>query len=104
MSSDRYDGKPFLRFLDCFVLKAIGHLDAGTEETLRQMESKLSEVFGKQGRWDELVAHQMDFPDTLPAEIARIWTDGSERARAMDLTVDPHEFARQFVDTNFPHE
>ena len=29
--SDRYTDKPFLRFVDAWVLKAIGHLDAATE-------------------------------------------------------------------------
>ena len=98
----RYDGKPFLRLLDCYVLKAIGSLDAQQNDALVAMEPKLSQVYGSTSGWDGIVAEQMDFPDTLPAEIARIWEAGKLKAADLGMTPDPNEFTAQFVDTNFP--
>jgi hypothetical protein len=100
-TESRYDGKPFVRFLDCYVLKAIGHLEPCVEVTLVSMEPKLREVFKSRGTWLEMVESQMQFPSTLPNEINRIWTEGSLRANAEGFTPDPHEFTREFVDTNF---
>lgn len=98
----RYDGKPFLRLLDCYVLKAIECLDAQQEAGLVAMEPKLSEVYGSSASWEGIVAEQMGFPDNLPAEIAKIWEAGKVKAAEMGFTPDPNEFTAQFVDTNFP--
>ena len=97
----RYDGKPFLRLLDCYVLRAIGELDAQQEGALQSMEPKLANVYGRSGPWFEIVAQQMDFPDTLPEQIRNIWKSGKAKASQQGLAVDPNEFTRQFVDTNF---
>ena len=35
--SDRYEGKPFIRLVDCYVLDAIGHLDDAQEAQLIEM-------------------------------------------------------------------
>jgi hypothetical protein len=98
----RYDGKPFLRLLDCYVLRAIGALDQQQEISLRSMEPKLSSVYGVDGSWFEIVAKQMDFPDSLPVQINEIWVSGKAKAEHQGLSVDPIEFTKQFVDTNFP--
>jgi hypothetical protein len=99
--SDRYEGKPFLRLLDCYVLRAIGYLDDAQESGLQAMEPKFREVYNTDGSWVEIVAKQMEFPDHLPAEIKRIWDEGSLRAENMGFTPDPGDFTTQFVDTNF---
>jgi hypothetical protein len=100
-SMSRYDGKPFLRFLDCYVLSSIGHLDVKQEDVLNMMAPKLSQVFGVKGSWFEMVAAQMEFPPDLPEKILKIWESGEAKAKAHGLSVDPEEFARQFVDKNF---
>lgn len=104
MSADRYSGKPFLRLLDSYVLQAIGELSDGHLEVLRVMEPKLHQVFGMGGSWNEIVEAQMEFPDHLPEKIRKIWEDGVPKMRALGMEPDPSEFARQFVDTNFPHQ
>ena len=98
---NRYEGKPFLRLLDCYVLKAIGHLDEAQEAALQNMEPKFRDAYKVEGTWFEIVAQQMDFPDHLPNEIERIWTEGSARAAEMGLVAEPKEFTCQFVDNNF---
>lgn len=98
---DRYAGKPFLRLLECYVLNAIGQLDAQQAESLRRMEPKLANLYGTQGSWVEIVSSQMDFPATLPAQINAIWEKGLLQARQQGMAIDPNEFAMAFVDENF---
>ena len=44
--SDRYENKPFLRFVDAWVLRAIGHLDEATERYCEAMVPQLEQSFG----------------------------------------------------------
>ena len=97
----RHEGKPFLRFLDCYVLSSIGHLDDVQERALNMMAPKISETLWVRGSWFEMVAAQMDFPPDLPEKIREIWEAGKTKAEAQGLTVDPREFTQQFVDKNF---
>jgi len=99
---DRYDGKPFLRLLDCYVLRAIGELSGPQTIALANMEPKLAQVYGISAAWHEIVAQQMSFPENLPAHILEIWQTGQRRAAELGLEADPREFTMQFVDTNFP--
>jgi hypothetical protein len=100
--TDRYVGKPFLRLLDSYVLWSIGQLDHVRAEGLKQIEPKLQEVYGQSGSWQDIVAGQMEFPASLSGDIKGIWERGRAKAREQGLTVDPLEFTKQFVDTNFP--
>ena len=97
----RYEGRPFLRLVDCFVLDAIGRLDAAQASALKSMEPKLASVYGVQGSWQEIVASQMDFPDGMEAQIRTMWENGCAKMLEMGFEADPDEFTRQFVDTNF---
>ena len=100
--SDRYTDKPFLRFVDAYVLKAIGHLDAATETYCQAMVPQLEQSFGAKGSWDQIVAQQMKFGPELPAQIRKIWTDGQARfAEGNGAPPDPVQFAMIFVDRNF---
>src|SRR3546814_11762129 len=74
--SDRYDDKPFLRYVDAWVLNAIGALDEPTRAYCVAMEPQLRQSLGKTGSWDAIVAQQMNFPPELPEQIRRIWADG----------------------------
>ena len=94
---DRYEGNPFLRCVDCYVLKAIGHLDSKHEEGLRQMTPALAKTYGVNGSWDQIVAKQMDFPPTFPAKIKEIWDKNVEMAKAKRQSIDPNEFTAHFV-------
>jgi hypothetical protein len=61
-SNRGYGGRPLLKLVECFVMKAIGHLDAGTESTPQQMTPELQQVYSKTGPWDEnikeILAHR----------------------------------------------
>lgn len=99
--TSRYEGKPFLRLLESYVLHAIGQLSPEEAAALRAMEGQLAAVYGADGTWVEIVAARMAFPDTLPDQIRAIWTSGSRRLLAEGQTADPVLFTRHFVDLNF---
>jgi len=100
--SDRYTDKPFLRFVDAWVLKAIGHLDPATETYCKAMVPQLEQSFGVKGSWEQIVERQMKFGPELKAQVLKIWTDGKARfAAGNGGAPDPVQFAMIFVDRNF---
>lgn len=99
--TQRYDGKPFLRLLECYVLNSIGLLGERKERALNLMAPKLAEIFQFRGTWLEIIGRQMDFPSDLPTKIKAIWESGNAKAAERGLSIDPEDFARQFVDNNF---
>ena len=102
--TDRYTDKPFLRFVDAYVLKAIGELDDATAKYCTAMEPQLRQSFRTTGNWADIVAREMKFTPDLPSQIQRIWTDGNDRlAAAGEEPLEPVQFAMIFVDRNLPH-
>ena len=101
---DRYTNNPFLRLLDSYVLKAIGHLDEKHEQGLRQMTPNLVKIYGVQGSWDEIVAREMEFSSDTPSKIKEIWEKNVEMAKAQRQSIDPKEFAIHFVSYYILHE
>ena len=100
--SDRYDDKPFLRYVDAYVLNAIGHLDEPTRAYCVAMEPTLRQSLNLTGNWTAMVAEQMKFPSELPAQIRKIWEDGKGKFEAANgRPADPAQFAMTFVDRNF---
>ena len=98
----RYDGKPFLRLLDCYTLKAIGKLDAQHANGLRQVEPMFAKTFGTAGPWDRIVAEQMDFPDTFPSTIRKAWDRYQAWAKENKTEADPETFKFEFMERYFP--
>ncbi|MBD9458359.1 hypothetical protein IB241_11745 [Pseudomonas sp. PDM05] len=98
----RYEGKPFLRLLECYVLAAIGELSDEQQATLRAMEPKLHEVYGTSGSWQSVIEVQMDFPATVADKIRAIWQANVEKFANAGTAINAEDFAQHFVDTNFP--
>ncbi|MGY2274327.1 MULTISPECIES: hypothetical protein [Pseudomonas] len=99
---NRYAGKPFLRLLECYVLSAIGALSDQQRADLTALEPKLRELYGTQGSWSDVVASQMDFPASLEEKIRAVWRTNSEKFAQAGVPINAEDFARNFVDTNFP--
>ncbi len=90
------------RFLESYVLQSIGFLSDEKARELDQLAPKLRKAFGVEGEtFFEVLANQMRFEPDASDEILQIWTEVKVRAEAQGLSVDPNEFARQFVDANF---
>jgi hypothetical protein len=102
VDASRYEGKPFLRLLDAYVLWAIGALDDDTAARLKRMTPKLQETFKKPGAtWFEIVEGEMDFPETLPATLSSSWEKNARIAAERNEILDPVAFAHRTVDENF---
>ncbi len=98
---NRYEKKPLLRLLECYVLKSIDQLSKFDTDNLASMEPKLSEVYGKSGTWNEIIEAEMGFPAEMPAMIAGVWEKNRILAREKNVDLDPQKFAEMFVDNNF---
>lgn len=98
---NRYEGKPLLRLIECYVLDSISQLTDDQKSNLVEMEDKLSQTFGVNGTWKEIIEKVMDFPKSLPTQIRDIWVSNLEVAAKKGAQVDPNEFAMAFVDQNF---
>ena len=97
----RYQGKPLLRLLEFYVLKAIGELSRESEESLNAMAPKLQAIYGGDGRWEDAIARAIHMPDTMPQAIRDMWSRNLKIARDNNLTLTPQQFAEMFVDNNF---
>lgn len=101
---DRYDGRPFLKLLDSYVLWAAGELEPENELALVKMTPKLQEVYASSGSWQEIVEAQMDLPDSAAASIKAMWSRNLARVETAGEHgehLDAGEWARRVVDENF---
>lgn len=98
----RYEGKPLLRLVDCFVLDAIDQLDDAQRATLEALEPRLAKTFGANGTWQEMVGSQMGFAEDLADQIRQVWRGYLDQAETQQLRADPQAFVVDFVAQNFP--
>ena len=98
--ADRYAGKPFLRLVDAFVLKAIGHLDRSQDAVLQQMTPKLQETFKRAGNWEEIVMAELRFEPEIRTAIRELWEKNQVIARQNGVSLTPQAFTEMFVANN----
>jgi hypothetical protein len=96
----RYQGKPLLRLLECYVLWAIDHLSETEANSLREMTPKLQSLYRVEGDWQQVIASVMQLPPNVPALIKNLWIKNTEIARQNGVTLSPQQFAEMFVDQN----
>ncbi|MEM6867289.1 MAG: hypothetical protein AAF528_02795 [Cyanobacteria bacterium P01_C01_bin.121] len=97
----RYEGKPLLRLLECYVLFSIGELPDSNRKKLNEMTPKLSAVYKHSGTWTEILEKQMNFPEQMQTEIDKVWKKNTLLAEKEGKILDPEHFAQSFVDRNF---
>ena len=97
-SNPRYQGKPLLRLLECYVLWAIEQLSETEANALREMTPKLRSVYHAQGNWQQVIAAAVQLPPNMPDMIRDLWARNSEIARKNQATITPQQFAEMFVD------
>lgn len=100
ISNPRYQGKPLLRLLECYVLWAIDQLSKEDANRLVKMTPALQSVYGVQADWQEIIVAVMEFPPEMPGLIRNLWIKNSEIAVENDVTLTPQQFAEMFVDEN----
>jgi hypothetical protein len=94
----RYDGRPLLRLLELYVLWAIGELSEADAERLRAITPNLRRTYGAEGEWQTVLATELELPPDLPGKIHGVWEKNVESAKARGVTLNPQQFAEQFVD------
>ncbi|UUZ47808.1 hypothetical protein LP420_32610 [Massilia sp. B-10] len=97
---NRYEGKPFLKFVDSFILKAIGELDPEMEAKLDAATPKLQQAFGCSGSWEDIVMEQLEFEPGVREQIRALWESNQIEARNLGGTLEPMQFVALFVADN----
>ncbi|HKQ44395.1 MAG TPA: hypothetical protein VJS47_03295 [Rhizomicrobium sp.] len=97
----RYEGKPLLRLLELYVLKALGELPVLEQETLDRMAPKLQAVYGGNGTWHGALEAAVHMPADMPQQIRGMWEKNLEIAQANNVpALSAQKFAEMFVDEN----
>lgn len=100
---DRYQNKPLLRLLDCYLMDLIGELAPDQARTLGDLEPMLHRAWKSTGTWREMVEEQMGFQPTVREKVKGFWRGYIAAAEAQGLPAQPFEFVLSFVNQNFPH-
>ncbi|HJT43109.1 MAG TPA: hypothetical protein VJ750_06365 [Rhizomicrobium sp.] len=99
--NSRYDGKPLLRLLELYILKAIDELPLPEQETLDRMAPKLQAVYGGNGTWHGALETAVHMPADMPQQIRGMWEKNLEIAQANYVpALSAQKFAEMFVDEN----
>ena len=97
----RYDGKPLLRLLELYILKALDELPAVEQETLTRLAPKLQAIYGGNGTWHGALEAAVHMPADMPQQIRDMWTKNIEIAQANNVPpLSAQKFAEMFVDEN----
>ena len=97
-SNQRYQGKPLLRLLECYVLWTIDQLPETESGALRQMTPNLQSLYRRSGEWHDVIAAAIGLPPNAPELIRDLWLTSIEIARKNGVTLSPQRFAEMFVD------
>lgn len=102
-TAPRYNGKPLLRLLECYVLWAIEHISEEELKALKEMTPKLQQIYKVQGDWQQVISEAVQLPENLPDLIRGLWHKNSEIVRKAGTTLTAQQFAEMFVDQNLLH-
>lgn len=98
---DRYAGKPFLKFVDLFVLDCIGELDPSHLASLEALTPKLRHAFNSTGgTWQELVMAQLGWKPAIRDAIKTLWEKNQAIAIRDGGAMSPMDFVVEFVKAN----
>ena len=97
----RYQGRPLLRLLECYVLWAIDSLSDADAARLSEMTPKLRSIYRAEGNWPDVLATVMEMAPDTPERIRGLWAKNQEIAKRNSTTLTPQQFAEMFVDRNW---
>jgi hypothetical protein len=98
----RYERRPLVRILECYVLWAIGELPEQEAETLQAITPKLHKTYNATGSWQEVIAEVVGLKPELRSHLQELWKRNQEIARQHKTSLEPQQFAEMIVDENFP--
>jgi len=91
MNDKRYEGKPWLRLLDCYVLALTGNLAPEMEANVAQT---VKATYGGGTDWKLTLREVVKLPSNLDERILALW-------RSQPVGTDPLGFALAVSDDNF---
>ncbi len=97
---NRYEGKPFLLWVDSFILKAIDRLDPAMEAKLEKATPDLRKAFGGEGNWEDIVMAQLDYTSEVRGAIQALWAENQALAEEQGAVLTPMQFVEVFVSDN----
>src|SRR5262245_41588093 len=95
---DRYRGRPLLIVLENYVLAAIGVLPKNADQRLSQL---VKSVFGGDDDWKKTVRKHLELSDAIDGSFRELWDRNQAIARQNGTELNPVQFAKMVVDTNF---
>ncbi len=69
---ERYEGRPLLRLLDCYVLAVIGQLD---QEAETRAASAVKVLLGGGPDWTGTLRRSIKLPDDMDRRIQQLWSE-----------------------------
>ena len=97
---NRYAGKPFLVWVDSFILKAIDRLDPVMEAKLERATPELRKAFSASGSWEDIVMAQLDYTSEVRGAIRELWAHNQALAEEQGAVLTPMQFVEVFVADN----
>jgi hypothetical protein len=97
---DRYSGKPFLKLVDCWLLRCIGELASDAEAGLEAMTPRLRQTYNHAGQWYEIVRDQLEYPPAVEDAIRQMWAKNQQLAARAGTVLSPVDFVMRFVASN----
>lgn len=95
---ERYEGRPLLILLENYVLDVLGEVDAGKQQSLREMTQK---VFGGGEDWRETLRETLHLDSTTDESLLELWERNQQIAANANISLHPIQFAKMVADTNF---
>ena len=97
--SDRYEGRPLLRLVECYVLDSIGQLDQDDQQRLSAMTPKLRMTLSSDAdSWQGVLEDALALPVDYPAMLRRDWDANREAATKAEQPISPQDFAETVAD------
>ncbi|MDQ0469771.1 hypothetical protein [Labrys wisconsinensis] len=100
----RYEGRPLVRILECYVLWAIGELPEQEAKALQATTPMLQKTYNATGSWQDVVTGVVGLNPEVRGHLQELWKRNQEIARQHKTSLEPQDFAEMSVDENFPIE
>ncbi|WP_431513054.1 hypothetical protein [Variovorax sp. DAIF25] len=94
----RYAGRPLLLILENLVLHSIGQLP---DDKKTVMLSVVQKTFGGGDSWAETLKRELDLGPSIEDSFRLLWEKNSAIAAKEGVSLQPMQFARMVVDSNF---
>lgn len=99
---DRYAGAPMVRFLDAYVLDAIGALDDATRATMAGNVARIRQALRVDGEtWQDVVETAMAMPDDAADGVRTSWAMFVDECFRTGQTPDALAWSHALVDARF---